>query len=145
MVYLSGAGLPRLSWKKAVKPMQPLQRSINIGAQSRFISVAERFISPPKMNWVELNILILFSSVHLSSTVHWWQCAWLCNSISLRVPRSSLFAVVGQLGAGKSSLLSAILGEMEKLHGYVTVTVSLLSLPFLTTHRNHTVVVVVVV
>jgi len=35
-------------------------------------------------------------------------------------------AVVGSVGAGKSSLISAILGEMEKLHGNVTVKVLLL-------------------
>ena len=33
-------------------------------------------------------------------------------------------AVVGQVGAGKSSLLSALLGEMEKLQGKVTIRVS---------------------
>jgi len=46
------------------------------------------------------------------------------NSINLRVPRGSLLAVVGQVGSGKSSIVSAILGEMEKLHGSVTVRVS---------------------
>jgi len=48
----------------------------------------------------------------------------MCNSINLQVPRSSLLAVVGQVGVGKSSLVSAILGEMEKLHGHVIVRVS---------------------
>ena len=48
----------------------------------------------------------------------------LCNSINLQVPRSSLLAVVGQVGVGKSSIVSAILGEMEKLYGHVTVRVS---------------------
>jgi len=32
-------------------------------------------------------------------------------------------AVVGSVGAGKSSLISAMLGEMEKLRGSVTVKV----------------------
>jgi len=45
-------------------------------------------------------------------------------SINLQVPLASLYAVVGQVGAGKSSIVSAVLGEMEKLHGHVTVTVS---------------------
>jgi len=51
----------------------------------------------------------------------------LCNSINLQVPCSSLLAVVGQVGAGKSSIVSAILGEMRKLRGRVTVRVSHLS------------------
>lgn len=46
-----------------------------------------------------------------------------CGSINLRVPEKSLTAVVGQVGVGKSSLLSAILGEMEKLEGHVNVKV----------------------
>jgi len=56
--------------------------------------------------------------------VRYWFINYKCNSINLQVRRASLTAVVGQVGAGKSSLVSAILGEMEKLHGSVTVTVS---------------------
>lgn len=35
----------------------------------------------------------------------------------------SLVAVVGAVGAGKSSLLSALLGEMDKVSGTVNVKV----------------------
>ena len=35
------------------------------------------------------------------------------QNISFEIPKQSLVAVVGQVGSGKSSLLSAILGEME--------------------------------
>ncbi|KAK6059581.1 hypothetical protein COOONC_02793 [Cooperia oncophora] len=41
------------------------------------------------------------------------------REISLKVKKGRLLAVVGTVGAGKSSLLAALLGEMEKLHGYV--------------------------
>ncbi|KFQ32034.1 Multidrug resistance-associated protein 1, partial [Mesitornis unicolor] len=41
--------------------------------------------------------------------------------IDLTVPKGSLLAVVGQVGAGKSSLLSALLGELEKTDGCVTM------------------------
>ena len=34
-----------------------------------------------------------------------------------------LVAVVGQVGAGKSSLIQALLGEMEKYGGHVTLKV----------------------
>ena len=44
--------------------------------------------------------------------------------IDLEIPKGKLVAVVGQVGAGKSSLVSAILGEMEKLEGTVTVQVA---------------------
>ncbi|KAI8813612.1 P-loop containing nucleoside triphosphate hydrolase protein [Cladochytrium replicatum] len=39
------------------------------------------------------------------------------NNIDIAIKRGSLTAVVGAVGAGKSSLLSAIIGEMEKASG----------------------------
>ena len=42
----------------------------------------------------------------------------------MHVEEGSLVAVVGAVGSGKSSLLSAILGEMDKSSGSVFVRVS---------------------
>uniref|UniRef100_A0A8C4UKV9 MRP1 protein n=1 Tax=Falco tinnunculus TaxID=100819 RepID=A0A8C4UKV9_FALTI len=39
--------------------------------------------------------------------------------LNVSIPEGSLVAVVGQVGSGKSSFLSAVLGEMEKLEGTV--------------------------
>lgn len=44
-------------------------------------------------------------------------------SINLQIPTGSLVAVVGHVGGGKSSLVSAILGEMDKVKGDVYVKV----------------------
>jgi len=41
------------------------------------------------------------------------------KDINIEIKPGKLVAVVGQVGAGKSSLISAILGEMEKLGGKV--------------------------
>uniref|UniRef100_A0A8C3KNM6 Multidrug resistance-associated protein 1-like n=1 Tax=Calidris pygmaea TaxID=425635 RepID=A0A8C3KNM6_9CHAR len=41
------------------------------------------------------------------------------KNLTVSIPEGSLVAVVGQVGSGKSSFLSAILGEMEKLEGTV--------------------------
>ncbi|NXN65147.1 MRP1 protein, partial [Himantopus himantopus] len=41
------------------------------------------------------------------------------KNLSVSIPEGSLVAVVGQVGSGKSSFLSAVLGEMEKLEGTV--------------------------
>ncbi|CAB4008746.1 multidrug resistance-associated 1-like, partial [Paramuricea clavata] len=41
------------------------------------------------------------------------------KNINFRIKKGSLVAVVGQVGCGKSSLLSALLGEMEKSSGQV--------------------------
>ncbi|XP_075035856.1 multidrug resistance-associated protein 1-like isoform X1 [Mixophyes fleayi] len=43
------------------------------------------------------------------------------KEINLTIPDGSLVAVVGQVGCGKSSLLSALLGEMEKREGCIVV------------------------
>ncbi|GFR59427.1 canalicular multispecific organic anion transporter 2 [Elysia marginata] len=42
-------------------------------------------------------------------------------NINLQVPEGKLFAVVGPVGTGKSSLMSALLGEMEKLSGRAVI------------------------
>uniref|UniRef100_A0A8C0IP28 Multidrug resistance-associated protein 1-like n=1 Tax=Chelonoidis abingdonii TaxID=106734 RepID=A0A8C0IP28_CHEAB len=41
------------------------------------------------------------------------------SNLNMKIPEGSLVAVVGQVGSGKSSLLSAILGEMNKFEGTV--------------------------
>ena len=43
------------------------------------------------------------------------------QNINLKVPCGSLTAIVGQVGSGKSSLVSAILGEIKKVSGDVFV------------------------
>lgn len=40
------------------------------------------------------------------------------------VPQGSLLAVVGHVGCGKTSLVSALLGEIEKLDGQISIRVS---------------------
>uniref|UniRef100_A0A8C4YJF2 ABC-type glutathione-S-conjugate transporter n=1 Tax=Gopherus evgoodei TaxID=1825980 RepID=A0A8C4YJF2_9SAUR len=55
-----------------------------------------------------------------------WSVTWgdvglsFCR-INLTVPQGCLLVVVGQVGAGKSSLLSALLGELQKLDGYAAI------------------------
>ena len=44
--------------------------------------------------------------------------------ININIPEGSLVAVVGSVGSGKSSLLSALLGEMECVTGQVNIKVS---------------------
>ena len=47
----------------------------------------------------------------------------LLHSVNLRVKPGQLVAVVGQVGAGKSSIIQALLGEMEKHGGNVALRV----------------------
>ncbi|KAJ8688541.1 hypothetical protein QAD02_024336 [Eretmocerus hayati] len=43
------------------------------------------------------------------------------NDISVQIRRGQLVAVVGSVGSGKSSLIAALLGEMDRLNGRVNV------------------------
>lgn len=43
--------------------------------------------------------------------------------MNLDITPGQLVAVVGAVGSGKSSLMSAMLGEMENVHGHVTIKV----------------------
>ena len=49
---------------------------------------------------------------------------WTLHGVNLKVQKGQLVAVVGSVGAGKSSLLSALLGQMDKTSGHVLVNVS---------------------
>ncbi|XP_032066135.1 canalicular multispecific organic anion transporter 2 isoform X2 [Thamnophis elegans] len=60
------------------------------------------------------------------------------KDINWLVPTGSLVAVVGQVGCGKSSLVSALLGEMEKLSGDVAVKGSVAYVPQLPWIQNAT-------
>lgn len=44
------------------------------------------------------------------------------KNINLKFKQGSLVAVVGSVGSGKSSLISALLGEMEKVTGRVNTS-----------------------
>ncbi|KAG7215736.1 hypothetical protein INR49_021957, partial [Caranx melampygus] len=49
--------------------------------------------------------------------------------INMKVKIGALVAVVGNVGSGKSSLLSAMLGEMERRRGYVSIKGSVAYIP----------------
>uniref|UniRef100_A0A8C1YWK0 Multidrug resistance-associated protein 1 n=1 Tax=Cyprinus carpio TaxID=7962 RepID=A0A8C1YWK0_CYPCA len=49
--------------------------------------------------------------------------------INVCIPEGALVAVVGHVGSGKSSLLSALLGEMQKQEGYVSIKGSVAYVP----------------
>jgi len=43
-------------------------------------------------------------------------------SINLQIRQGSLVALVGMVGSGKSSILAALLGEMAKVNGRVSIS-----------------------
>ena len=51
------------------------------------------------------------------------------QNINVNISRGNLVAVVGSVGSGKSSILSAMLGEMEKVKGVVNISGSVAYVP----------------
>lgn len=51
------------------------------------------------------------------------QASWRLEDIDLTITHGRLVALVGSVGSGKSSILSALLGEMKKNTGKVVVNV----------------------
>ena len=49
--------------------------------------------------------------------------------LNFAAPSGKLVAVIGKVGSGKSSLISALLGEMDKLKGRVAITGSVAYVP----------------
>ncbi|VDP82385.1 unnamed protein product [Schistosoma curassoni] len=45
------------------------------------------------------------------------------NNISIQFPEGQLTTIMGSVGSGKSSLLHALLGDMENFNGRVNVKV----------------------
>ncbi|XP_067317475.1 multidrug resistance-associated protein 1-like isoform X1 [Anolis sagrei] len=65
-----------------------------------------------------------------NATFSWSRSDLPClNNINFVVPEHRLVAIVGQVGCGKSSLLSALLGEMEKREGLVSLKGSVAYVP----------------
>ncbi|XP_061188834.1 multidrug resistance-associated protein 1-like [Saccostrea echinata] len=60
-------------------------------------------------------------AVEIRVGVFAWDGKRILEDVNVEIPEGSLVAVVGQVGQGKSSLLSAILGEMTKIRGAVSV------------------------
>lgn len=60
-----------------------------------------------------------------NGTFSWGDDEVVLRDINMRVERENLVAVVGSVGSGKSSLLSAYLGEMDKLKGRVNTNGSI--------------------
>lgn len=62
----------------------------------------------------------IISGAYTSSV---WKSVFHC-SINLTIEKGKLVAIVGQVGCGKSSLISALLGDMNKISGLVNVKVT---------------------
>ncbi|XP_065643858.1 multidrug resistance-associated protein 1-like isoform X2 [Hydra vulgaris] len=83
-----------------------------------------KFLKSDELNPVSVsNDKNITSAVEIHNGTFKWniQNEPILNNVNLKIPCGSLTAVVGQVGSGKSSLISAILGEIKRVGGDVFV------------------------
>lgn len=75
--------------------------------------------------------MLITASLIIENGVFSWEPAekLTLKNINLQVKQGQLIAVVGSVGSGKSSLISAVLGDMEKISGRVNVKGSVAYVP----------------
>ncbi|NXP73824.1 MRP3 protein, partial [Ramphastos sulfuratus] len=95
-----------------------VQTSVSLKRIQQFLSHDE--LDP---NCVETKAIAPGNAIHVTHGTFSWgkELKPSLKDINLLVPSGALVAIVGHVGCGKSSLVSALLGEMEKLEGEVAV------------------------
>uniref|UniRef100_A0A4X2M797 ATP binding cassette subfamily C member 3 n=1 Tax=Vombatus ursinus TaxID=29139 RepID=A0A4X2M797_VOMUR len=111
-------------------PLNALPQVISILTQTSVsLKRIQHFLNHEELDPQRLEMRIGFFSAHASQlTLDSW-FSLLPTSLNLQVPKGSLVAIVGPVGCGKTSLISALLGEMEKLEGKVAVKGSVAYVP----------------
>uniref|UniRef100_A0A8C1G2F2 ATP-binding cassette, sub-family C (CFTR/MRP), member 6a n=1 Tax=Cyprinus carpio carpio TaxID=630221 RepID=A0A8C1G2F2_CYPCA len=90
-----------------------------------FFLVSKAVVSLKRLGKQATGKLYIDGVVIDNGTFSWSKDSTPClRRINVKGQRGSLVAVVGHVGSGKSSLLSAMLGEMEKKSGHVTGSVA---------------------
>ncbi|KAJ8312999.1 hypothetical protein KUTeg_010372 [Tegillarca granosa] len=103
-------------------------------SKSHFFTAKKAFVALALFNILRLPINLLSQTISVAVQVKFaietergtftWERSITqatLREINLKIPEGHLVAVVGQVGSGKSSLISAMLGEMQKLQGKVTL------------------------
>ncbi|NWR46395.1 MRP1 protein, partial [Regulus satrapa] len=100
-----------------------VQAKVSLNRLAAFLNLEELNPESSSRNTSGCGELLLQASVTIRNGTFCWskETSPCLRSIDLSVPQGSLLAVVGQVGAGKSSLLAAVLGELEATHGCVSV------------------------
>ncbi|XP_054077791.1 ATP-binding cassette sub-family C member 3 isoform X1 [Rissa tridactyla] len=115
-------------------PLNMLPQVIsNIAQTSVSLKRIQQFLSHDELdpNCVETKVIAPGNAISVTNATFSWgkELKPSLKDINLLVPSGALVAVVGHVGCGKSSLVSALLGEMEKLEGEVAVKGSVAYVP----------------
>ncbi|NXE96452.1 MRP1 protein, partial [Menura novaehollandiae] len=98
-----------------------VQAKVSLNRLAAFLNLEELNAESSSRSTSGCGELLLQASITIRNGTFCWskETSPCLRSIDLTVPRGSLLAVVGQVGAGKSSLLAALLGELETTDGCV--------------------------
>ncbi|NWU77023.1 MRP3 protein, partial [Onychorhynchus coronatus] len=115
-------------------PLNMLPQVIsNIAQTSVSLKRIQQFLSHDELdpNCVETKVISPGNAISVTNATFSWgkELKPALKDINLLVPSGALVAIVGHVGCGKSSLVSALLGEMEKLEGEVAVKGSVAYVP----------------
>ncbi|NXA17733.1 MRP3 protein, partial [Ibidorhyncha struthersii] len=115
-------------------PLNMLPQVIsNIAQTSVSLKRIQQFLSHDELdpNCVETKVIAPGNAISVTNATFSWgkELKPSLKDVNLLVPSGALVAVVGHVGCGKSSLVSALLGEMEKLEGEVAVKGSVAYVP----------------
>ncbi|KFP82105.1 Canalicular multispecific organic anion transporter 2, partial [Acanthisitta chloris] len=115
-------------------PLNMLPQVIsNIAQTSVSLKRIQQFLSHDELdpNCVETKVIAPGKAISVTNATFSWgkELKPTLKDINMLVPSGALVAIVGHVGCGKSSLVSALLGEMEKLEGEVAVKGSVAYVP----------------
>ncbi|NXC45150.1 MRP3 protein, partial [Penelope pileata] len=115
-------------------PLSMLPQVIsNLAQTSVSLKRIQQFLSHDELdpNCVETKVIAPGYAISVKNATFSWgkELKPSLKAINLLVPSGALVAIVGHVGCGKSSLVSALLGEMEKLEGEVAVKGSIAYVP----------------
>ncbi|RLW04172.1 hypothetical protein DV515_00005916 [Chloebia gouldiae] len=109
-----------------------VQANVSTARLERYLSGEDLDTSAIHHNPIAGRQCCAFLRGHLRLGAGWQRChkrpSCLC-SVTLDIMPGSLVAVVGAVGSGKSSLVSAMLGEMENIRGHINIQGSLAYVP----------------
>ncbi|XP_014689382.3 ATP-binding cassette sub-family C member 3 isoform X1 [Equus asinus] len=115
-------------------PLNMLPQLISLMAQTSVsLKRIQHFLSQDELDFecVERKTIAPGHAITIHNGTFTWaqDLPPILHSLNIQVPKGALVAVVGPVGCGKSSLVSALLGEMEKLEGKVYMKGSVAYVP----------------